>query len=326
MYIETIKNIAGQKQKIWEEFLKSFSLDTDMNISETVLIFDDDTLIATGSRQGNILKCIAVDPSRQGEDLTSKIITPLRQSAFEEGFSHLFLYTKPENKYVFSSLFFYEIAKTDKVLLMENRQDGISSFINSLKKDDSGKNVGACVMNCNPFTLGHRYLIETASKQCDLLYVFVVSEDKSEFSFKDRFEMVKRGCEDLKNVRVLETGPYLISSATFPTYFLKDKDNVNEIQCMLDIEIFSKYYAPHFSITKRFVGTEPLSPSTDKYNQALKKYLPQKNIELIEVPRLETKDTPISASKVRKLIKENNFEALQEYLPKTTLEYIKEDL
>ena len=137
--------------------------------------------------------------------------------------------------------------------------------------------------------------------------------------------MVKRGCADLKNVKVLETGPYLISSATFPTYFLKDKDNASEIQCILDIEIFSEYYAPYFSISKRFVGTEPLSPSTEKYNQALKKYLPQKNIELIEVPRLETNGTPISASKVRKLIKENNFEALQEYLPKTTIEYIKED-
>lgn len=325
MYTETFNKISGQKKQIWKDFLSKASLEADENVEQTVLIFDDDTLIATGSRQGNILKCIAVDPSRQGEDLTSKVLTLLRQSAFEEGFSHLFLYTKPENKYIFSSLFFYEIAKTDKVLLMENRENGISSFISSLDRETTEKTVGACVMNCNPFTLGHRYLVETASKQCDLLYVFVVSEDKSEFSFKDRFEMVKRGCEDLKNVKVLETGPYLISSATFPTYFLKDKDNASEIQCMLDIEIFSEYYAPYFSISKRFVGTEPLSPSTEKYNQALKKYLPQKNIELIEVPRLETKDTPISASKVRKLIKENNFEALQEYLPKTTLEYIKED-
>ena len=325
MYTETFKKISGVKKQIWKDFLSKASLEADENVEQTVLIFDDDTLIATGSRQGNILKCIAVDPSRQGEDLTSKVLTLLRQSAFEEGFSHLFLYTKPENKYIFSSLFFYEIAKTDKVLLMENRSDGIISFVKALGENGSC-NAGACVMNCNPFTLGHRYLIETASKQCDLLYVFVVSEDKSEFSFKDRFKMVKRGCEDLKNVKVLETGPYLISSATFPTYFLKDKDNANEIQCMLDIEIFSKYYAPYFSITKRFVGTEPLSPSTEKYNLALKTYLPQKGIELIEVPRLETKGTPISASKVRKLIKEKKFEALQEYLPKTTLEYIKEDL
>ncbi len=326
MYTETFKKITGHKKQIWQDFLNKASLEADENVNQTVLIFDDDVLIATGSRQDNILKCIAVDPSRQGEDLTSKVLTLLRQSAFEEGFSHLFLYTKPENKYIFSSLFFYEIAKTDKVLLMENRENGISAFIGSLDRENSCKSVGACVMNCNPFTLGHRYLIETASKQCDLLYVFVVSEDKSEFSFKDRFKMVKRGCEDLKNVKVLETGPYLISSATFPTYFLKDKDNANEIQCMLDIEIFSKYYAPYFSITKRFVGTEPLSPSTEKYNLALKNYLPQKGIELIEVPRLETKGTPISASKVRKLIKENEFEALKEYLPKTTLEYIKEDL
>lgn len=53
--------------------------------------------------------------------------------------------------------------------------------------------VGSIVMNCNPFTLGHRYLIEYASKYVDYLYIFVVEEDKSFFPFSDRIDLIKKG-------------------------------------------------------------------------------------------------------------------------------------
>lgn len=321
MYTKTVKNISGKANAKWQDLLEKSGLCTDNCMDTTVLLYDEEKLIATGSRYENILKCIAVDPSRQGEDLTSKIITALRQDAFEAGFNHLFLYTKPENMSVFSSLFFYPIVQTDSVLLMENKQSGIKNFINSIKIHPRGT-VGSCVMNCNPFTLGHRYLIETASKQCDHLFVFIVSEDKSYFPFKDRFEMVKLGTADLKNVTVVETGPYLISSATFPTYFLKDREKAEEIHCMLDIEIFSKYFASAFNITKRFVGTEPLSPMTASYNETLKKYLPQKGIDVIELPRLISDGLPISASKVRELIKAEDFDLLKSFIPKTTFDFI----
>jgi len=321
MYTKTVKNISGKANAKWQDLLEKSGLCTDNCMDTTVLLYDEEKLIATGSRYENILKCIAVDPSRQGEDLTSKIITALRQDAFEAGFNHLFLYTKPENMSVFSSLFFYPIVQTDSVLLMENKQSGIKNFINSIKIHPRGT-VGSCVMNCNPFTLGHRYLIETASKQCDHLFVFIVSEDKSYFPFKDRFEMVKLGTADLKNVTVVETGPYLISSATFPTYFLKDREKAEEIHCMLDIEIFSKHFASAFNITKRFVGTEPLSPMTASYNETLKKYLPQKGIDVIELPRLISDGLPISASKVRELIKAEDFDLLKSFIPKTTFDFI----
>lgn len=65
--------------------------------------------------------------------------------------------------------------------------------------------IGSIVMNCNPFTLGHRYLVEEASRQSDLLYIFVVEEDKSDFPFEDRFNMVKAGgqnCLMLKSFEV----------------------------------------------------------------------------------------------------------------------------
>ena len=323
MDIELTKTLRGAKKEQWKSFLSRAGLEADEQIESTVLLWDEGEIIATGSRMGNLLKCIAVDEFRQGEGLTATLLTQLRQDAFADGYSHLFLYTKPKNEFMFSSLFFYPIAKTDTVLLMENRKDGIQSFLNTLPEGTGEETVGAAVMNCNPFTKGHRYLIETAAQECDRLYVFVLSEDKSAFSAADRMEMVKLGTADIPSVTVLPTGPYLISSATFPTYFLKDRESAEQVHCLLDIEIFSRYYVPRFHITRRYVGTEPLSQMTNQYNTALKAYLPAKGIELREIPRLEQSGTPVSASAVRAFLQEGDEAALSQLLPETTFTYLK---
>ena len=321
MDLELSLRPGGRKPEVWKAFLALAGLEADEAVERTVLVWEDGQLIATGSRQGNILKCIAVDAAHQGEGLTGTVLTALRQDALEAGHSHLFLYTKPKNKWMFSSLFFYPVAQTADVLLMENRKNGITQFLDTLSTE-SGAVVGAAVMNCNPFTKGHRYLIETAAKSCDRLYVFVLSEDRSEFSAHDRMEMVRLGTADLPNVTVLPTGPYLISSATFPTYFLKEREKATQVQCLLDIAVFTKYFAPKFGITHRFVGTEPLSPMTNAYNEALKQHLPHAGIELHEIPRLEADGAPVSASRVRALLKEGNTAALSNLLPETTLQYL----
>ena len=322
MDAELVYCLQGNKKEHWKNFLKTAGLEADENVESTVLVWEDGELIATGSRQDNLLKCIAVSDAHQGEGLTGTLLTHLRQDAFAKGHSHLFLYTKPKNKYMFSSLFFYPIAQTQDVLLMENKQKGIESFLSTLSPAP-GETVGAAVMNCNPFTKGHRYLIETAAKECDRLYVFVLSEDKSFFSAKDRMEMVKLGTEDIPNVTVLPTGPYLISSATFPTYFLKEQGAKEQIHCLLDIEVFCKYYVPKFGISRRYVGTEPFCATTGQYNEALETYLPEKGIELRKIPRLEQDNTPISASAVRAYLQEGNLDALQKILPETTYTYLQ---
>ena len=323
MDVELVSGLKGPKKETWRAFLSRMGLEADEQVQSTVLVWDSDTLIATGSRQDHILKCIAVDASRQGEGLTATVLSALRGDAFSAGHDHLFLYTKPRNKWMFQSLFFYPVAQTADVLLMENRKDGIGSFLRSLPKAP-GQTVGAVVMNCNPFTLGHRYLIETAAAECGRLYVFVLSEDKSQFSAALRMELVRRGTADLPNVTVLPTGPYLISSATFPTYFLKDREQATEVQCALDIQVFSRHFAPYFGITRRYVGTEPLSPMTARYNEALKQHLPEAGIALREIPRLESGAEPISASRVRQLLEEKNWPALEALLPQTTLDYLKQ--
>ena len=323
MDIELVYALRGKKLTAWQTLLKQAGLTPDMDWETTVLIWDEGSLVAAASRMGNLLKCIAVDDSHQGEGLTATLLTQLRQDAFQAGHSHLFLYTKPKNREMFSSLFFYPIAETADVLLMENKENGIEDFLKTLPDDLCGGTVGALVMNCNPFTKGHRYLIETAAKECLRVYVFVLSEDKSQFSAADRLEMVRRGTEDIPNVKVLPTGPYLISSATFPTYFLKDREGAEQVHCLLDIEIFCNYYAPRLGISRRYVGTEPLSPMTAQYNEALKANLPQRGIAVREIPRLEI-GVPVSASAVREALEKGDDETLRSMLPLTTYNYLKD--
>ena len=322
MDIEIASHLRGTKRTKWIDFLSRAGLEADEGVQRTVLVWDGDALIATGSRQGSLLKCIAVDDSRQGEGLTVTVLTSLRQDAFRDGHRHLFLYTKPQNRTAFSSLFFYPVAQTDKVLLMEDKKGGIDSFLQALPVPCKEGSIGALVMNCNPFTLGHQYLIEQASSRCDHIYVFVLSEDKSHFSAADRLEMVKLGTAHLKNVTVLPSGPYLISSATFPTYFLKDRDLATQVHCQLDIEIFTKRYAPHFGITHRFLGTEQLSPMTALYNRELLAQLPERGIRVVELPRLEKGGAPISASAVRAKLGDLN--AIRALVPETTCQYLLE--
>ena len=323
MELELLGSLRGRKLTLWTEFLGRAGLDPDPGVTRTALIWENGEIVATGSRQGNLLKCIAVDEDRQGEGLTATLISALRQDAFREGHRHLFLYTKPRNAYQFTSLFFYPIAQTSQVLLMESRKDGVRDFVNSLPVPEGEGVIGAAVMHCNPFTLGHRYLIETAAAECDRMYVFVLSEDGGQFSPEDRMAMVKAGTADLKNVTVLPTGPYLISSATFPTYFLKEKERLPQIQCELDIAVFTRYFAPKLGIRRRYVGTEPLSPSTEQYNRALQQQLPPAGIELRELPRLENGSGPVSASAVRRALEAGDADALSRLVPETTLAHLK---
>jgi len=320
---EVLSRLTGEKLRAWQELMHAAGLAADECSEQTVLLWDGDTLAAAGSRQENLLRCLAVSPLYQGEGLTATLMTALRQEAFAAGHEHLFLYTKPRNGHLFSPLFFYPVAQTGDVLLMENRQGGVKDFLRSLPVRDVQGAVGALVMHCDPFTLGHRYVIETAARECDHVYVFVLSEDKGFYAAADRLQMVQAGVADIENVTVLPTGPYLISSATFPTYFLKDRDAAEDIHCQLDVRIFLAYFAPHFGITRRYVGTEPLSPLTARYNALLKEHLPREGVEVREIPRLEVNGQIVSASAVRKYMASGDFESAAALVPQTTLEYIR---
>jgi hypothetical protein len=185
---------------------------------------------------------------------------------------------------------------------------------------------GCIVMNCNPFTLGHRYLIEYASSKSEHLYIFVVEEDKSEFSFKDRYKLVKQNTKDLKNITVLPSGKLIISSLTFDAYF--DKSKIQEEQAIeqdvsSDLLIFAAAIAPTLNIKTRFVGQEPFDALTRHYNEEMKNLLPEYGCDVVEIPRLEKNDTVVSASRVRKFLKDGNFDEIRKIVPKATLKYLK---
>ena len=178
-------------------------------------------------------------------------------------------------------------------------------------------------MNCNPFTLGHRYLIEEASKREEHVIVFVVEEDKSEFPFSDRIELVRKGVGDLRNVSVLRSGSLMISSKTFPEYFTKKEKNTLDVDPSEDIFLFSRVIAPRFNIHRRYVGEEKRDLTTRKYNEVMKEILPTYGIELIEIARKAISDKVISASIVREKIGTGEWNEIKRMVPKTTYEYLR---
>lgn len=316
---------TGRNLQRLKEFLAVMDLDYDENVEYSVCILDDDfSIAAAGSVEGGVLKCIAVSPDHQGEGLTATLATQLIQYAMSQGRTHLFLYTKPKNQMMFQGVGFYPILKTDQILFMENKRGGFRRYVEGLRREspECGGVIGAIVANCNPFTRGHRYLVEQALDRCDLLHLFVLSEDRSAFSARDRFAMVQAGVADLDRIVLHQTGDYLISAATFPTYFFKDKAQAGQANCRLDLELFAREIAPALGITRRFVGEEPLCAVTNAYNTAMKELLPQFGITVTEIPRLAQNGVPISASEVRRCLAEQNHTRLQQLVPEAVYKHL----
>ena len=289
----------------------------------SVLLDSNDNVAATGSLYKNTMRCLAVDSAYQGEGLIAKIVTHLKEKEFERGNYHYFGYTKPSAEHSFLPLGFYKITEVDnKLVFMENKKNGFSNYLKTLNEYKTDKSSSAIVMNANPFTLGHLHLVQRAADESNIVHLFVLSEDESEFPSDVRKHLVKEGVKGLSNVIVHETGPYMISNATFPSYFLKDDEEVVKVHSHLDATMFTMI-ASVLNITKRYVAEEPFSPTTALYNKAMKEILPKKGIELKVIPRFSIDGQIISASFVRENIKNGNLEVLEKYVPKTTYDFLR---
>ena len=311
--------------RLVNELLTAEGIRRDANLDYTCGMYDDEmNLIATGSCFGNTLRCMAVSHTHQGEGLMNSIVSHLIEVQFSRGNTHLFLYTKCDSARFFGDLGFYEIARINgQIVFMENKRTGFSGYLNSLEKQkESAPRVAALVMNANPFTLGHQYLVEKAASENDILHLFIVSEDASLVPFSVRKKLVMEGTAHLKNIRYHDSGPYIISNATFPSYFQKDEQAVIKSHAMLDLTVFTKI-ASALGINRRYVGEEPTSLVTGIYNQIMSEKLPKNGIECVIVPRKENKGAVISASTVRQALKEENWPLLAELVPETTLNYFK---
>lgn len=308
-------------------FLQGFDLTYSADEVEfTLTLRDDDRIIATGSFNRSTLRNVAVDPNLQGEGLTAQIISELIQEMARRGRFHYFLYTKPDKSWLFADLGLKEIVHGKYAALLEGGIGSLKQYLEQVKRQAQNLPAqrAALVMNCNPFTLGHRYLIEKASQENDAVIVFVVSEDSSSFPFKDRIALVKAGTQDLANVLVVATGPYQVSSATFPTYFTK-AEHQQDASTELDVRLFGEKIAPALGTTRRYVGDEPYCLVTASYNDTMQQFLPGLGIDLVIVPRKEQAGQAISASTVREKIRQNDWTTLKSLLPASTYNYLTAD-
>ena len=180
-------------------------------------------------------------------------------------------------------------------------------------------------MNCNPFTNGHLQLVTQAARDVDRLYLFVVEEDKSSFTFAERMKMVKEGTAHLSNVVVVPSGRFIISTLTFPQYFLKDYVKEKNFDVSGDVRTFCERIAPPLGIRVRFAGEEPFDPVTATYNRSMAELLPLYGLRFHEIPRFATTaGDVISATTVRRLLEARDWVALSAYVPPSTLAVLRD--
>lgn len=313
-----------------KNFLGLMGLGVDADVELFVIAYAQSKVVGCGGLAGSTLKSIAVDEAHQGFGLSTTLLTELVTHAYDMGRYNLFIYTKPDNYQMFHNAGFHLLTSVkNRVILMENSKSRLLRYCNQLALlKRSGEQIGSIVMNANPFTNGHRHLVEHASKQCDWVHLFVVKEDRSFFSYQDRLAMIRAGVADLDNVIIHEGSDYIISRATFPSYFLKDEGVINYCHTAVDLQLFRSYIAPALGITHRYVGTEPICTVTRFYNQQMQQWLATPTLEsapvsLIEIPRSECIGQPVSASLVRNLLFDNEWSSIQQLVPNTTYDYLK---
>jgi [citrate (pro-3S)-lyase] ligase len=319
---EFIKNYDFEGRKKTASFLKEVGIEYDENIDITINLIKGNSIVASASAEKNLIKCIGVNLEYRSEGFLNTLFSDLIAYKYKEGIYDLSLFTKSEYEELIGSLGFYTVCKTENIVFMENNKNKFKNYLKNLPKIECNGSIAAIVMNLNPITNGHLYLIETAASENDLLYIFVVSEDKSVVPFEARYKLAEESTQHIKNVVLIKGGDYIISSTTFPSYFSKDYNSWINNYCELDLTIFSKYIAKELKISKRYVGTEPYCKLTNYYNKMMSEILPLYGIDLIQIERAVSENEAISASRVRKLADEGNFEALKSLVPEATYKYL----
>lgn len=337
--LELHPTIPRQRRQI-EMFLHTNGLRYD-DVDYYAAIVDEssDEMIAGGGLKGSVIKCVAVADGHKGEAVANVIVSHLIAKANAEGCQCVKLYTKPDNRQLFESLSFRLIAESPNAILMETGVGGIEKYSEELrvkseelrvkneelKNDESvvsnaRKPIGVIVMNANPFTLGHRFLVEQSSELVERLYVVVVREDCSMFSYNERKAMVSQGVRDIGNVVVVDGSDYAVSAATFPTYFLKQLSDATDTQIILDLDLYRRRIAPALGATIRFFGSEPTDPLTRRYNELMHQQLGEEHVH--EIQRKQQEGSAISASRVRKAMMEGCLWDAIQLVPPTTIPYI----
>ncbi len=325
-------------------FLARIGLEPEDDIEAAAFVMDGDEPVATASLAGDVVKCVAVLPAYEGEGAAARALSAIRAEAEARGRDRLFLYTRPSGAALFESLGFSLLAMAslddgpaappsstivpaEGAALLESDPRAFEAWAAGVARAlPGGRAACAVVLNANPFTLGHRSLVERASRlagQDGGLLVLVVAGDRSSFPGAVRERLVRAGTADLPGVTVASGGAYCVSGATFPAYYLREKSRAAELQAALDAELFASRIAPALGIRTRLVGSEPYCPVTSAYNRALARILPRHGLELVELPRVELDGAAVSASEVRSALKAGDLERACRLVPATTGDWLR---
>jgi [citrate (pro-3S)-lyase] ligase len=334
--------LGAAEREALARFLSPLGLELESDVELSAVVEDNGLPIATASLAGDVIKCVGVLPDREGEGAAAKAVSIIMAEAQARGRRRLFVYTRPGNKAIFENLGFHALAevpagrlpegpaggpgagRTEGVALLENDAHAFETWAAGIRRAlPGGKADKAIVVNCNPFTLGHRYLIEKAAADGATLLVLVLAGDRSSFPAAVREALVRAGTADLPNVVVASGGSYCVSGATFPAYFLKQKSAAAELQASLDATLFASRIAPAFGIRTRFVGTEPYCELTSAYNRAMAAILPGYGVDLVAISRKEQRGEAISASRVRQELREGRLDRACALVPPSTAAWLR---
>ena len=319
--------VTSRERQSARDLVHALGLGFEEPLDDLVGLFDDGELIGTAARAGYVLKQFAIRPEHQGGEILGGLVGALLERARLAGEETLLVFTRPESASSFEHLGFRLLATSGAVSLLETGP-GIGAYLETQAPSQPSGESGAVVINGNPFTLGHLYLVESAAPQVDHLYVFIVREDCSEFPFVVRRSLAELATRHLPNVSVHDTSRYAVSAATFPSYFLRHLDERAQEQMQIDLELFARRLAPAFGVRLRFVGHEPYSEVTAAYNRMMRRLLPPAGIEVRELDRRrllsgDPESEFISATRVRADFIRGDFEHLSALVPATTLDFLR---
>ena len=298
--IRTIHHEVRSLHAQWAAFLAENGL-REERVDFTLGIFGpDDTLAGTASLCGNIIKEVAVAAPLRGGPYTAALVSRLLAEAADRGHSNVMVFARPEYGSLFRSLAFRPVGSSSGAVLMESHPRGLSTYLRSLATLRRPGRNGVIVMNANPLTQGHLWLIRRAAARVDNLYIIPVADnDANEFTYEERIAVLRRSTASAGNVTVCPGSSYTVSASTFPSYFIKQVTDATDIHIALDLDIFARCIAPALGAVVRFAGSEPSDPLTARYNELMERILPEFGIEVVVMERLECDGVAVSASAVR---------------------------
>lgn len=313
-------------RKAWKDLLHSAHLHPEQAIDEVYGLESQGELLATAAIFGSVIKCVALAKKAQGGPVFHQLLSFVLQRLHQQGHEASYVYTKKTA--AFEALGFKKLAAVpESLVLMERSMNGLPYYLKGLQEKKRPGTSAAMVLHANPLTLGHCALIDFALKHYAHAHIFLLSEDRGAFPHWARRKILESYIQDFKTRLTLhETGPYLVSSQSFPSYFIQEKEEITKIQAQLDARLFKEQIAPTLQLDARILGTEPHSRPTALYNAAMEEVFASPprphwpKLHILERHRMN--GGPISASRVRKLLSEGKLKEAKSLLPKASINFL----